>query len=446
MIGRRRLATTRGERGCDNGKGPVAFRLGSSGPLRRPWSSTNLSRVLVLAGVMAAASVPLLPGLPSSAQGQVSGASASPDATVSVGGSAAPAAASTLPTASTSPCPPTPSAAPSGSPLPSAAVSPPPDLASSALPTAEPCASGPEVIRSRFGGGLLIADRGNGRIIAVDEAGGILWSFPGPAGLPRGQGGFAADDAFLSPDGKTIVANEEDHHVIVRIDVATRTIIWEYGRWDHPGSGRGRLNTPDDAYPLANGDITVADIKNCRILQISPQKRIVHQWGQTGVCTNGAPNSYSSPNGDTPLPDGGMLITQIGGSRVVRLSPSGKVLFDIHVPASYPSDAQLDPAGHVVIVDYTKPGSLLVLDQNGRLIYRYRPRHGPGKLSFPSLALPLPDGTYVLNDDDRNRVIVIDPATNRIVWQYGHTGQAGSGPGYLSDPDGIDPVPVGTFR
>jgi hypothetical protein len=36
---------------------------------------------------------------------------------------------------------------------------------------------------------------------------------------------------------------------------------------------------------------------------------------------------------------------------------------------------------------------------------------------------------------------VVDPATNRIVWQYGHTGQAGSAPGYLNDPDGVDLVP-----
>jgi hypothetical protein len=38
-------------------------------------------------------------------------------------------------------------------------------------------------------------------------------------------------------------------------------------------------------------------------------------------------------------------------------------------------------------------------------------------------------------------VIVIDPHTNRIVWQYGHTGQPGRAPGYLNDPDGVDLAP-----
>jgi hypothetical protein len=38
-------------------------------------------------------------------------------------------------------------------------------------------------------------------------------------------------------------------------------------------------------------------------------------------------------------------------------------------------------------------------------------------------------------------VIVVDPRTNRIVWQYGHTGQAGSAPGFLNIPDGVDVAP-----
>ncbi len=62
-------------------------------------------------------------------------------------------------------------------------------------------------------------------------------------------------------------------------------------------------------------------------------------------------------------------------------------------------------------------------------------------LDHPSLAIPLPDGTIMLNDDFNNRVIQLDPATNRIVWQYGQTGKAGTAPGLLYGPDGLDPVP-----
>lgn len=61
-----------------------------------------------------------------------------------------------------------------------------------------------------------------------------------------------------------------------------------------------------------------------------------------------------------------------------------------------------------------------------------------GGLDRPSLAPPLPNGDILANDDFNDRVIVIDPTTDKIVWQYGHTGIAGRALGYLYDPDDID--------
>src|SRR5512142_601307 len=65
---------------------------------------------------------------------------------------------------------------------------------------------------------VLIADRGNGRLLVVDRAGHTLWQFPAvPGVLPSGHQ-FSADDAFFAPDGKTIVANDEDEDMLYRID------------------------------------------------------------------------------------------------------------------------------------------------------------------------------------------------------------------------------------
>ena len=52
-----------------------------------------------------------------------------------------------------------------------------------------------------------------------------------------------------------------------------------------------------------------------------------------------------------------------------------------------------------------------------------------------------PNGLIAANDDYDHRVIVIDPRTNRIVWQYGHTGVPGTAPGFLDKPDGLDLLP-----
>ncbi|HLG91663.1 MAG TPA: hypothetical protein VKY15_01635, partial [Acidimicrobiales bacterium] len=56
-----------------------------------------------------------------------------------------------------------------------------------------------------------------------------------------------------------------------------------------------------------------------------------------------------------------------------------------------------------------------------------------------------PNGDVLCNDDFNHRVIVVDPRTDSVVWQYGHTGQAGSAPGYLAKPDGVDLAPPFSF-
>ena len=59
-------------------------------------------------------------------------------------------------------------------------------------------------------------------------------------------------------------------------------------------------------------------------------------------------------------------------------------------------------------------------------------------LKKPSLAERLPNGLIMVNDDYRNRVVVIDPRDDTIVWQYGLTDTSGTAPGLLSIPDGFD--------
>ncbi len=302
--------------------------------------------------------------------------------------------------------------------------------------------STPSASPAPFARAVLIADRGNGRLLVVDRSGRILWRFPVAGSLPKGQG-FSADDAFFAPDGKTIVANDEEHDMIYRIDIATRKIVWSYGDYDVAGSKPGQLHTPDDAYPLPNGNISVADIFNCRILEISPSHSIVRQLGTPSTCRENPPASFAVPNGDTPLPDGGLLVTEITGSRVVRLDASGHVIWDIHVPVTYPSDAQLMPDGNVLVVDYSTPGAILIVRPTGEVVWRWGPPTGEGMLDHPSLAVPLPDGTILLNDDGRDRILQIDPRTDTIVWQYGVTDKASPKDGYLDTPDGLDPVPPG---
>ncbi len=140
--------------------------------------------------------------------------------------------------------------------------------------------------------------------------------------------------------------------------------------------------------------------------------------------------------------NGHYLVTEINGSWVDELTLGGHVLHSWHPPGvSYPSDSNEVRPGVYVTVGYTSPGILETFDRRGRLVWRYRPRNGDPQLDHPSLALPLPNGDFLVNDDFNDRVIVVDPRTDRIVWQYGHTRRPGTGPGYLRRPDGVDLAP-----
>jgi hypothetical protein len=287
---------------------------------------------------------------------------------------------------------------------------------------------------------VLIADRSNNRLLVVDPQGRIVWRFPQP-----GRGGLPLpDDAFFSPNGRQIVVTEEDADAVTLIDVASHRIVWRYGALGVPGSGHNRLAHPDDAMLLPNGLILAADIENCRIVLLRPPlHRPIRATGSPAQgCFHSPPRAWGSPNGAFPLAGGGTLVTEINGDWVDALSRSGRLLWSTHPPGVYyPSDSNEVRHGLYVTVGWQSPGILETFDRHGRLRWRYRPRRGAPALDHPSLALPLPNGDFLLNDDFNDRVIVIDPRTNRVVWQYGHTGVAGSAPGYLSRPDGVDLVP-----
>ena len=285
---------------------------------------------------------------------------------------------------------------------------------------------------------VLIADHLNNRLVIIDPQGRVRWLFPRPGDLAPGQTFLVPDDAFFSPDGRFIVATQEDDQVISVIDVARHKIVYRYGKPGMRGAGSNMVSNPDDAMLMPGGDIIVADIMNCRILIIRPPAHSpVRVIGRTPTaCEHDPPRRFGSPNGAFPMTGGGFVVTEINGDWADGLSASGRVLWSTHPPGvAYPSDTNELADGNMITTDYSAPGSIVEFTTRGKLLWRF------GGLNHPSLALPLPNGYILANDDFNDRVIVINPRTHKIVWQYGHTGIPGRAPGYLDDPDGVDLVP-----
>ncbi len=295
----------------------------------------------------------------------------------------------------------------------------------------------PALVRP-FAGQLLIADRGNNRLIVLDPASNVVWQYPSATAPPPPGGFYFPDDGFFADHGRSIITNEEENNTIVRIAYPSGALIWSYGHPRVPGAQPGFLDQPDDAFLLPDGRVTVADAKNCRILFIGPDGTPLSQIGTTRRCVHAPPTGIGYPNGDTPLPNGNVLVSEINGSWVSEYTQDGKLVWTVHLPIAYPSDPQQLGPDLYMVADYARPGGIYEFTREGRIVWQYRVRSGPGMLDHPSLADQLPNGLIGVNDDYRHRVAFIDPATNGIVWQYGQTDHRGATPGLLDTPDGFD--------
>lgn len=279
---------------------------------------------------------------------------------------------------------------------------------------------------------VLIADTGHHRLLEVTPTGKVVWQLSLPA-----AGGVVVhpNDVAFSPHGHSVLVSAETQDLVERVDYATRQVRWTFGVPGQAGAGSQHLNYPDDPAMLPNGDIAVADIRNCREVILSGTGQMLAAWGkpQLNYCqTNPSQGLFGYPNGSQPQPDGNILLTFSSGDRIAMFSPSGKVLWNVSAPdlfGGFASDAVAGTAGTVIVCGYGTPGSVAAFNpHSGAQLWHYFVASGPNALSNPTVALPLPGGNVLVADSGNNRVVAINPSTGRIVWTYA-TG--------LSHPGGV---------
>ena len=276
---------------------------------------------------------------------------------------------------------------------------------------------------------LLIA-QADGRLVSVTPRGQVVWrrrqSDPGAVSVTR--------------TGRTLVIAEPAEEVLALRRVDSGRLAYVFGRRGQAGSGPGLLDDPRSAFETSSGEIAIADSANCRVVLVEPGARAASSsLGRAGDCAESVrPLRFSDPVSAIPEPGGRLLVTETGPPRAVLISASGAVIATTPLPGlDAASDARLDPYGGIVVTERSDPGAVEELSATGAVSWRR------GGLDDPAMALVLPDGDVLVVDSGNDRVIVIDRATNAIVWQYGHSGVPGHTPGYLDDPQSAALVPIG---
>lgn len=309
----------------------------------------------------------------------------------------------------------------------------------------------PDPAASPLPSNLLIADGSANRILEVNAQKQIVWQMTGLAD---------PDDIQVYAPGELLVNQENDNRVVA-IDMATKSITWSYGSLGAPAqgaaaaglTGAGHVNNPDDSFQLPNGNVLIDDANNQRVIAVNKAGQVVWQYGTIDPKTHiGVPGTIPGyligPNDDVPQPDGNLLITNVGNDtvpnshNVTEITPAGRTLWTMVLPAQYPSDALKMPDGSILVADWVSPGHIYLFGPGGHLRWNYTPT-GANQLNHPSSAQLLSNGDVLICDDHNDRIIVVQPTgptSGTVVWQYGQTGVAGTGPGQLADASGVIPV------
>jgi len=147
-------------------------------------------------------------------------------------------------------------------------------------------------------GRLLITDRNNDRVIEVDEAGQVVWSYDH---LTRPHNGDRL------PGGNTLIANSEEN-VVVEVSPAGE-VVWSTG-------GGEVLDWPRDADRLDNGNTLITDSRHNRVVEVDPGGQPIWSYGGLAL-------PYESDR----LPNGNTLIADNDHLRVIEVNPAGEIVW-----------------------------------------------------------------------------------------------------------------------
>ena len=95
-----------------------------------------------------------------------------------------------------------------------------------------------------YGDELLVADRGNDRLLLLDDTRKAIWTYPSKNAPPPRGGFYFPDDAFFIRHGTAILSNQEDNDTLVEIAYPSGRTVFSYGHPRAPGRRPGTSTPP----------------------------------------------------------------------------------------------------------------------------------------------------------------------------------------------------------
>ena len=316
-------------------------------------------------------------------------------------------------------------------------------------------------------GPVLISDQFNNRVIAVDRrTHEVVWRFGNGSDIPGPHSVVGVNDAerfgsFTLISGTGIPPSSPalpgcsdsvngcpDNRVFI-VGMGGN-ILWQYGQAGVTGAGPNQLNTPVQAailsgFPQHPGfHVIIADQGNQRIIVVDLHRKIVWQYGTTGVAGAG-PNELNNPNSAEVLENGHILVADESNNRVIEITVGGRIVktFTAKGTVNGAAFASRLPNGDTLISD-SNNNRIVEVDDGDNVVWQYLTNTGLGSNPnpAPTRGIRLRNGATLISDQFNNRVIEVTHA-GKIVFQQGMTNFGGDGFNLLNGP--YDAKQIGDF-
>ena len=275
----------------------------------------------------------------------------------------------------------------------------------------------PVPVRARYAELVALSNYGSPQRVAVAE-----WEVVASTSL------FAQPSAVATDRQGNVYVADTNSNRIDKLSPRGK----EIAHWGKKGRNLGEFLRPQGLTLDHLGNIYIADTYNHRIQKLSPKGRVLASWGSSGV----GDGQFLFPRGIAVDGFGNVYVTDVD-NRVQKFSSGGKVLAvwrDLSATdhLNFPEGIALDRHGNLLVAD-TDNNRIVKLSPTGRLLAAYgTPGSGVGQLSAPTSVAVDGQGNIYVADAYNARIQKIDTSGKFSVW-----GKAGFAPGQFFLPLGV---------
>jgi hypothetical protein len=270
--------------------------------------------------------------------------------------------------------------------------------------------AGPASATRLADGHYLVSDAGNQCVLELDEEGHVAWRFGNPVASRRGLSFPRSVEVSRAGNRLRYLVCDTAHNRVVEVEDGQVE--------ERPFQGERELFWPRCARWSRDRAVVVADGRNCRIVEIGPDGRLMREIHHLRFPSAEA---LGDPHDVRVLPNGNLLIVDPARDLVLETDWSGRVQWTLgegdDLRLDDPHSAQLLLDGRVLIAD-TGHDRLLMVGRDGRNpreIDAVRHDGAFHRLNRPRYAEIDSHGNLVIVDTGNNRVL----ATNgggELLW------------------------------